>query len=119
MIKQRRKKIGKQDRQHHAFRKGRVDDSNQHTHNADQDAVSPAARVGHGRRDRVSGHEEGARLELWAWDHLSSEAQVATPEGVACRDPDRAGLRKVLDLGRVRAHRTEQYGDRGHHQGIR
>src|SRR5690606_16774717 len=42
-----RKQVGEQNRQHDAFREGRIDGTDQHGHETDQDAESQAAGIGH------------------------------------------------------------------------
>src|SRR5690554_5147040 len=48
VVNQRREKVGKQNRQHHAFREGRVGDTDQHYHHTDQGTKHPFAGIGHG-----------------------------------------------------------------------
>src|SRR5690554_1065809 len=63
MIHQRCEQVGEQNRQHDAFRECRVDDTNQHGHDADQNAEGPTAGIGHGSRHRVRGHKHHAERE--------------------------------------------------------
>src|SRR5210317_336142 len=57
VIHQRSKQVGKQDRQHDALWKRRIDNPNQDSHQADQDAEGPFSGIGHRGRYRVGGHE--------------------------------------------------------------
>ena len=67
IVDHRREQVGEQDGQHHAFRKGRVDDADHHHHHADQRAVDPLAGIGHRGRHRIGGHVHHA--EGIAADH--------------------------------------------------
>src|SRR5690625_980975 len=55
------KQVGKQDCQHHALWKRRIDHADQYHHDSNQDTKGPLADIGHGRRYRVRGHEHHAK----------------------------------------------------------
>src|SRR5690625_405292 len=60
VVDKRREQVGEQDRQHHAFREGGIDDTDQHDHEAYQDAEEPLAHIGHGGGHRIGRHEHHA-----------------------------------------------------------
>ncbi len=55
--------IAEQDREHNALRKGRIDDSNDEGHEADQEPVDPFPGIRLARGNRVSGHEHSTEGE--------------------------------------------------------
>ena len=57
------KAVHEQDAEHHTLRIGRVDDTEHHGENADEQAIDPLARVGLGCRYRVSGHKNRTEHE--------------------------------------------------------
>ena len=60
VVDERGKAVHEQDAEHHAFGIGRIDDTQHHGEDADEQAVDPLARVGLCRGDGVGGHEDRA-----------------------------------------------------------